>query len=88
VGYLEQVLQDNVYLKDVIIGHKNIPTGPGTIRNKMRYWLGLNQCNRKLLKNPSTTLTKWRDAIIRSSEAGNPVAIFMFLTNKPEWCII
>jgi hypothetical protein len=86
VGYLETVLRTNVYLKKVFINH--IPEGPGTIWSKMMHWLGLNQCNRKLLKDPNATRTQWRDAIIQSSKAGNPDAIFMFLTNKPEWCMV
>jgi hypothetical protein len=88
LGYLETVLRTNVYLKDVFIPNDDIPDGPGTIWSKMMHWLGLNQCNRKLLKDPNATPTQWRDAIIQSSEAWNPDAIFMFLTNKPEWCMM
>jgi hypothetical protein len=86
VGYLEQVLQTNVHLKYIrgIADSEDIPTGPGTIWNKLKYWLGLNQCNRKLLQDPSSTPKQWRDAIIDSSEAGNHDAIFWFLKNKPE----
>jgi hypothetical protein len=88
VGYLETVLRTNVYLKYVAMDPENIPTGPGTKWNKMMYWLRLNKCNRKLLKDPNATQTQWRDAIILSSEAQNPDAIYMFLTNKPEWCMM
>jgi hypothetical protein len=88
-GYLERILRTNVYLKNVIIYWGNdIPYGPGTIQNKMIHWLDLNKCNRKLLKDPNVTPTQWRDAIILSSEYRNPDAIFMFLTNKPEWCMM
>jgi hypothetical protein len=85
--YLEKVLRTNVYLKSVIIGPGKIPTGPGTIWNKMEYWLALNKCNRKLLQDSNSTPAQWRDAIILSSEAGNPDAIYMFLTNKPEFVV-
>jgi hypothetical protein len=85
VGRLEKVLRTNVYLKSVTIGRGNcIPTGPRTIWNKMMYWLYLNKSNRKLIQD--CTPTQWRDAIIHSAEAGNPDAIFMFLTNKPDLC--
>jgi hypothetical protein len=83
VGYLEKILHTNVYLKFVDISHH--PTGTGINWNKMNYWLSLNKCNRKLLRDPSTTPKQWRDAIILSSKAGNPDAIYMFLTNKADW---
>jgi hypothetical protein len=88
LGYLETVLRTNVYLKCVLIDSVHILDRPGSIWNKVRYWLGLNKCNRKLLKDPNVTPTQWRDAIIQSSEAGYTDAIFMFLTNKPEWCMM
>ncbi len=90
VGYLETVLRTNVSLKYVVVidGVNHIPTGPGIKWNKIMYWLGLNRCSRKLLKEPNATPTQWRDTIIQSSEAENPDAVFMFLTNKPEWCMM
>jgi hypothetical protein len=88
MGYLEMILRTNVYLKNVAFNREYIPTCPGTIQNKMIHWLGLNKCNRKLLKDPNVTPTQWRDSIILSSKYGNPDAIFMYLTNKPEWCML
>jgi hypothetical protein len=86
VGYLETVLQSNVYLK--LVGDGLCPPFSGTAWDKLTYWIDLNKCNRKLIQDPNCTRIQWRDAIIKSSDAGNPDAIYMFLTNKPEWCIV
>jgi hypothetical protein len=87
---LEQVLETTVHVQHVGIADcvDIIPTYSGPIWNKLEYWLGLNQCNRKLLQDPNATPTQWRDAIIDGSEAGNHDAIFWILKNKPELCMM
>jgi hypothetical protein len=55
IGYLVQCMQDNAYLKQVVISQSwnfdnFINGGPGTNWDKLQYWLALNKLNRKLIK--------------------------------------
>ena len=88
---LEKIVRTNSYLKRVGISQNFhdgdfIYTGPGTVYDKLKYWLDLNKCNRKLIHDPESTREQWIDAIIQGAENGNLDAIFLFLINKPDIC--
>lgn len=93
LGYLTKVVEEHiVVLKKVTIGqnlneeHDLIEIEPGTLWDKLYYYLQLNQLNRKLIYDENSTWSDWADAVLASADAKNLDAISLFLHNKPKHC--
>jgi len=90
VKCMEALLHDNFYLKRLAFPQHHfdidmyIPHGPGTAWNRVQYWLTLNRCNRKIVKDEDAKLSDWVDCLIKSSKYKRVDFSYFFLRNKPE----